>query len=139
MDSTIKRTIIIDNYEFTYNKGLIEDDSYSKINVNNESCIDNIDMQIKMEDNKILDIRFDGEACAISTSATSIMIKLLVGKTKEEALEIINNYENMVNELDYNKDILNEANVYDEIYLQPNRKKCALLPYRGIKEFLMKL
>lgn len=139
MDSNIKRTIILDNYETPYNKGLLNDISYIKFNVNNESCIDNIDIEIKMENNKISDIRFDGEACAISTSATSIMIKLLVGKTKEEALEIINNYENMINESEYNKDILGEANVYDEIYMQPNRKKCALLPYRGIKEFLMKL
>ncbi|HOO67930.1 MAG TPA: iron-sulfur cluster assembly scaffold protein, partial [Bacilli bacterium] len=77
MDNNIKRTIILDNYENPFNKGLVDDNTYSKINVNNESCIDNIDLQIKVEDNVIKDIRFDGEACAISTSATSIMIKLL--------------------------------------------------------------
>ena len=67
------------------------------------------------------------------------MIRLLIGKTIKEALEIISNYENMINEAEYNKDLLEEANVYNEIYKQPNRKKCALLPYRGIKEFLMNL
>lgn len=139
MDQNIKRTIILDNYENPLNKGLKDDSSYIKINVNNESCIDNIDLQIKINNDVIEDIRFDGEACAISTSATSIMIRLLIGKTIKEALEIISNYENMINEAEYNKDLLEEANVYNEIYKQPNRKKCALLPYRGIKEFLMNL
>ena len=139
MDQNIKRTIILDNYENPLNKGLKEDSSYIKINVNNESCIDNIDMQIKLENNIIKDIRFDGEACAISTSATSIMIKLLINKTVEEALNIISNYENMIDEKEYDKDLLDEANVYNEIYKQPNRKKCALLPYKGIKEYLLSL
>lgn len=136
MDNNMKRAIILDNYENPFNKGLVDNDGYVKINVNNESCIDNIDMQIKVNNNVIEDIRFDGEACAISTSATSIMIKLLIGKGIKDALNIINNYESMINESEYNKDILEEANVYNEIYKQPNRKKCALLPYNGIKEYL---
>lgn len=136
MDNNMKRAIILDNYENPYNKGLVNNNEYVKINVNNESCIDNIDLQIKINNNIIEDIRFEGEACAISTSATSIMIKLLIGKSIKDALDIINNYENMINESEYNKDLLEEANAYDEIYKQPNRKKCALLPYKGIKEYL---
>ena len=44
----------------------------------------------KFNNNKIEDIRFDGEACAICTSSTSIMIDTLKGKTINEAKEIIN-------------------------------------------------
>ena len=78
----------------------------------------------------------DGEACAISTSSASIMTELLKDKTIKEAEEIINNYENMIEERPYDKDVLGEANCYDEIYKQPNRKKCALLPYEGVKKIL---
>jgi nitrogen fixation protein NifU and related proteins len=137
MDKDLKREIILDNYQNPYNKGLNDTEGYIKINSQNESCIDNIILMIKIEDNLIKDIRFDGEACAISTSSTSIMIKLLINKTIEEALNIIENYENMINEKEYNKDILEEALVYDEIYKQPNRIKCATLPYRGIKKVLI--
>ena len=91
---------------------------------------------IKFEDNIIKDIRFDGEACAISTSAASIMIKTFVGKTKEEANEIINNYEKMLNEEKYDSSVLEELNVYDEIYKQPSRKRCALLPIEAIKRII---
>ena len=38
----------------------------------------------------------------------------------------------MINEKEYDKELLGELNVYDEIYLQPNRKNCALLPSKAI-------
>ena len=139
MDKETKREIILDNYQNPMNKGLKEDDSYIFENTNNESCIDNIDMMMKVENKVIKDILFDGEACAICTSATSIIIRSLIGKTLEEAEAIIVNYQNMINEKEYDKDLLGELNVYDDIYLQPNRKKCALLPKVTIEKILAKL
>lgn len=137
MDPTLRRSLLLDNYQNPKNKGLIDDDSYIKINTNNESCIDELDFMIKIEDNIIKDIRFDGEACAISTSTASVMIKTLIHKTVDEALNIINNYQNMIDEKEYDEKILEEAIIYDEIYKQPNRKKCATLPWNGIKEVLI--
>ena len=75
MDSNLRREIILDNYQDPMNRGLIEDESYMKVNTNSESCIDNLDFMMKIEDGIVKDIRFDGEACAISTSASSIMIR----------------------------------------------------------------
>ena len=136
MDSNLRREIIMDNYQDPMNRGLIDDNTYIKVNTNSESCIDNLDFMIKVVDNKIVDIRFDGEACAISTSATSIMIRNLLGKNIEEVKEILINYKNMINEEDYDADLLGELNVYDEICKQPNRKSCALIPSRAIDELL---
>ena len=137
MDQNMKRSIILEHYSNPKNKGLIDDDSYLRVNMNSESCIDNLDFMIKIKDDIIVDIRFDGEACVISTSATSIMINLVKGKKVDEVLNIIKNYEAMINEEEYDENILEEANCYDEIYKQANRKKCALLPYEGIKKILM--
>lgn len=134
MDSKLKRDIMLEHYQKPINRGLIEDDSYEKINTRNASCIDNLDLMIKIEEGVIKDIRFDGEACAISTSATSIMISTLIGKTVEEVRKIINNYEKMLNEEEYDENILEELNVYDEVYKQPSRKRCALLPFEAIKK-----
>ena len=115
IDRNIKREIMLDNYQNPFNKKIPNDKSYIKVNTNNESCIDNLDIYFKIEDNIIKDITFFGEACAISTSATSIMNRLLIGKTKEEVLNILDNYENMINEKEYNKDVLKDLNVYEEI------------------------
>lgn len=139
MDPVLKREIMLDNYEHPMNRGLVNDNSYIKLNTNNESCIDNLDIMYKIENGKLVDILFDGEACAISTGATSIMIKSLLGKTKQEALEILNNYENMIDEKEYDSSILGELVVYDEIYRQPNRKKCALLPFESLRKIIDKM
>lgn len=139
MDEELKRDILMTHYQNPKNKETINDEKYLKINSNNESCIDNIDIYVLYEDGIIKDIKFNGEACAISTSSTSIMITNLIGKTLEEAKEYIKNFENMVNEEEYNPDILNEGLVYNEIYKQNNRKTCALLPYVGIKKIIKKI
>ena len=136
MDPILKREIILDNYQNPKNKGLVNDNNYITIKSNNESCIDDLDIQYKIEKGIITDIHFDGEACAISTSATSIMIRMLIGKTIEEAKIILEKYENMINEKEYDKHLLEELNVYDEIYLQPNRKKCAFLPFTSLKKII---
>ena len=91
---------------------------------------------LKVNDGIITDIRFDGEACAISTSATSIMIRSLIGKSLEDAKNIINNYKKMINEEEYDATLLGELNVYDEICKQPNRKNCALIPEKALEQLL---
>ena len=139
MDPTLKREIILENYENPTNRGLVEDNSYIKINTNNESCIDNLDIMYKIDNGKIVDIRFDGEACAISTSATSIMINSLIGKTKEEALAILNNYEKMIDNEEYDEEVVGELTVYSDISKQPNRRKCALLPFESLRKIIDKM
>lgn len=136
MDSNLRREIILDNYQDPMNRGLIDDDSYVKVNTNSESCIDNLDFMMKVEDGKVVDIRFDGEACAISTSATSIMIRALIGKSIEDATRILDNYRKMINEEEYDEELLGELTVYSEISKQPNRINCALLPSVAITDML---
>ena len=134
IDPELKKEIIMEHYLNPINRSIIEDDRYIKVNSNSESCIDNLDLYILIEDNIIKDIHFEGEACAISTSATSIMIKLLVNKTISEVKELINNYYSMINGEEHNEELLEEACCYDEIYKQENRKGCATIPWKGIEK-----
>ena len=133
MDADTKREIILDYYSNPFNKEKKEE-GYIKANGNNISCIDDINIFIKINNNIIEEAFFDGEACAISTSSVSIMLKNIIGKTVEEALSFTSNFENMINEKEYDKELLGEANVYDEIYKQENRKGCATLPYVALKK-----
>lgn len=137
MDENLKREIILDNYSNPYHKMVPSNkENYQKVNTNNSSCIDNLDIYVLEEDGVIKDICFEGEACAISTSSTSIMIKNLIGKTIDEALDYVNNFSNMLNEKEYDEELLNEGVAYNEIYKQNNRKHCAYLPYEGIIKVL---
>lgn len=138
MDNEFKREIILENFEHPFNKDGSDELNYEKSNSNNESCIDNIDLYVDIKDNIIRDIRFNGEACAISTASTSIMLKNIINKSVSDALKYIENFMNMVNELDYNEDELNEGIAFTEIYKQQNRKTCVTLPYVGIIKVLKK-
>lgn len=135
MDADVKRTIILDNYQDAKNRGIPKEiDGYIKINSNNQSCIDNIDIYVKLKDNVIEDIKFEGEACVIAISSTSILSDMLIGKNIEEVENILKNYYNMIEEQEYDKDLLGEACVYDDIYKQPSRKTCVTLFARGIEK-----
>lgn len=139
MDSNIKRSIILDNYQCPNKKMIPNDkDSYIKINTRNVSCIDNLDIYLKIEDNIVKDITFEGEACVISISSTNILINLIIGKTKEEAIKIIDNYLKMINEEEYDKVLLKDLLVFDDTSKQPSRIKCATLSASGIKDYLEK-
>ena len=61
---------------------------------------------------------------------------MLVGKTKEEGIYIIDNYLKMINEEEYDKDVLKELLVFDDTSRQPSRIKCATLSANGIKDYL---
>ncbi len=139
MDENIRRELIMEHYQNPRNKGKEIDETYQKVNTNNASCIDNLDIYVKVEDKKIKDIAFDGEACAISTASCSMMITNLIGKTIQEAYEYIENFERMVEEKPYDENILESALAFNEIYKQNNRKNCALLPYKGIRQILDQL
>ena len=137
MDTKEKRGYILDNYQNPANHGLPKDDkSYIFKNSKNESCVDNITIAVKFDGNKVADVRFDGDACAICTSASSVMTKELMGKTKAEAELIIDNFERMINEQPYDEEVLGELNIYNEVYKQPARKKCALLPMDAMKKII---
>ena len=140
MDKELKRSIILDNYNNPNNRIRKDDNNeYVKLNSRNVSCIDNLDIYVKVNDNHIEDITFDGEACVISISTTSIMINLLKGKTIKEAINIINNYLNMIDEKEYDKELIEEAIVYEDISKQPNRIKCATLPWNTLLKKLEEL
>ena len=138
MDREEKRKIILDNYNDDINRKEISSSDYIKVNSRNFSCIDNIDLYIKFNNNIIDDIKFNGEACVIAISSTSLLIKYLIGKSVEEALNIIYNYENMIEGLSYDQSIIKDLIAFDDIGKQPSRKICATLDSRKIKELLEK-
>ena len=135
-DPQLLREIIMDHYDHPRNRGLVEDETYKKVNMNSDTCIDDLDIQVKFDGDKIADVRYDGEACAICTSSTSIMSELVIGKTKEEAKEIIENYMNMIYERDYDEDILEEAIAFKNTHKQANRIKCATLGWNGLVKLI---
>ena len=137
MNSDIKRSIILDNYQDARNRGIPNNmDDYIKINSNIDSCIDNIDIYVKLNNDLIEDIKFEGEACVIATSSSSILSDLFIGKKISEVDMLLKNYYSMIEEEQFDRELLGEACVYDDIYKQPARKTCVTLFARGIEKII---
>lgn len=135
-DPMIKRQILMDHYEYPRNHELVEDTSYLTRHMASDSCIDDIHVQTKIVDHTIEDIRFDGVACTIATAATSIMSELLMGKTLEEAKHIIRNYHNMIDGVEYDEELLEEAVALSTVGKQANRIKCATIGWKAMEEMI---
>ena len=135
-DPMILRSIIMDHYEYPRNHELKKDGSYDEKHMASESCIDDIYVQSKIENGVIEDIRFDGVACTISTSSTSIMSELLQGKTTQEAKHIIDNYYAMIDGKEYDEELLEEAVAFHNVGKQANRIKCATIGWKAMEELI---
>ena len=104
----------------------------------NPSCGDDIVLELKVEDGTIVDGSFEGDGCAISQASADIMLDLVVGRTKEEALHLAELFHKMIHgqcspeELDE----LDEASALKDISHMPARVKCALLGWGTMKDML---
>lgn len=135
-DAAILRELIMDHYQYPHNHKLVKDNRYLQRHMASDSCIDDITVQTDIEGGVIKDIQFDGVACTISTASTSMMTDLLIGKTLEEAKEIINEYFEMIEGKEYNADTLQEAIAFQNVYKQANRIKCATIGWNAMKEMI---
>ena len=116
MSSDIYKDIILDYYRHPRNYGdLPEPDVRAKDS--NPLCGDVIEMQLKIKDGKIDDLRFKGKGCAISQASASMLTELAKGKTLEEIKSL------------EKSDVLNMMGIDPG----PTRIKCALLGLKVIK------
>ena len=135
-DPMILRQIIMDHYEYPRNHELCKNPEYHEKHMASDSCIDDIYVQSKIKDGVVEDIRFDGEACTMSTASTSIMSELLQGKTLEEAKAIIENYFNMIDNKPYDEELLEEAVAFYNVGKQANRIKCATIGWKAMQQMI---
>ena len=83
------KQVIMEHYKYPHNKGLLDNDKYKKVHLNNPSCGDDITVQFIIEDGIIKDIKQDGHGCSICMSSASVMTDVIMGKTVEDAKRLI--------------------------------------------------
>lgn len=130
------RQVIMDHYKNPRNKGLIDDDTYSKFHIKNPTCGDDITVQVKVEDDSVKDIKHDGTGCSICCSSASVMSETLVGHSVKDADDIIHNYYDMIKGQEYDEDNLEDAVVFQGVAKFPARTKCATVAWQAAEEAL---
>ena len=116
----IYQDIILDHYHHPHNLGKIDRPDGS-ISVNNPLCGDKIEMTINFQNNKVKDIKFQGEGCVISTASASLLTDFVKNKTKQELKKLDSKFIIKMLGID----------------LGMNRIKCALLPLEALHKLLV--
>lgn len=104
----------------------------------NPSCGDEIQLKLKTDGDIITDGAFVGDGCAISQASTDIMLGMIIGQSKERALEYADIFMRMIRSeaSDEEIDSLEEASALRDISHMPARVKCAMLGWRTLYEAL---
>lgn len=132
------REVIMDHYKNPFNKGLLDDDRYNKVNLLNPSCGDDVTIQVLVEEDKIKDVRHDGHGCSICCSSASVMANTLINKSVEEANSIISEYLIMLTGQEFNREILKgEPLAYQGVSQFPARVRCASIAWKAMEEAIM--
>jgi len=119
-NADIYHEMIVDYSRNPINYGEIENHDVT-FHDSNPLCGDSIDIDIKIDDNKVTDIKFHGKGCAICMACSSVLTEITKGKTIDEARAIEKN------------DVLSELGLE---HLQAVRIKCALLSLKVLKSAL---
>ena len=106
----------------------------------NPSCGDDIFLKLKLDGDTISDGAFVGDGCAISQASADIMLGMVIGKKKEEALKLADLFFRMIKgeASDEELDELEEASALKDISHMPARVKCAVLGWPTLQEVLNK-
>jgi len=116
----IYHEMIVDYSRNPINYGKIENHDVT-FHDSNPLCGDSIDIDMKIDDNKVTDIKFHGKGCAICMACTSVLTEITKGKSLDDVRKIEKN------------DILSELGLE---HLQAVRIKCALLSLKVLKSAL---
>lgn len=106
----------------------------------NPNCGDDLTLELKVENDVIVDAAFIGSGCAISTASMAMLIDLIKGKTLEEAKEKVDIFFKMMS-IDENKEKLTkeemkklgDAVLLEYVAKMPARVKCATLSWHSLK------
>jgi nitrogen fixation NifU-like protein len=122
LSDDIYREIILDHYRNPRNKGKLPDADVS-IHDSNPLCGDEIDIHLKVDGDKIRDVKFEGRGCAISQASASMLTEMVMGKPLTSIKDLSKD------------DILENIGLTS---LGPARIKCALLSLKVLKLGMVK-
>jgi nitrogen fixation NifU-like protein len=126
------RRVIMDHYKNPRNRGTLDSDSVS-VALNNPTCGDRIQLQLRIENDVVTDVKFTGEGCSISLASASMMTDAVKGKTLEEALELSDQFSQFIqgNPVEFEYEDIEALSGVSKF---PARIKCATLAWKALRK-----
>src|SRR5450432_1005480 len=102
----------------------------------NPLCGDKLKLYLKVENDIVKDVSFVGSGCAISTASASLMTESLKGKTRDEALKLLDKFHELLTTDTAVSQDLGKLVVFCGVRDYPARVKCATLAWHTLKSAL---
>lgn len=109
-------------------------------NGHNPLCGDRVTVHLKLKDDKVEDVGFEGSGCAISMASTSLMTEVLKGKTVAEAHALFHRFHDLLTgSNDSEGDAAVDADDFERLMVlagvreYPMRVKCATLGWHTME------
>jgi nitrogen fixation NifU-like protein len=141
-DSSLRelyQEVILDHSKRPRNFGRLEGATH-KADGDNPLCGDRIHLELEMSGDRVKDVRFEGQGCAISTASASLMTEALKGRTREEVDALFRQmHETCTGEPDKNGHThvdMGKLAVFEGVRQYPLRVKCATLAWHTLKNAL---
>jgi len=135
--SSLYQQLILEHYRNPRNKSEL-DEKTVEVHMANPVCGDEIRLQLRIEDNRIVAARFVGQGCSISQAAVSMMTTLLEGRSLSDADALARRFTEMMHgdEGAAKDKALGDLRALQGVSKFPVRIKCALLGFDALQEAL---
>lgn len=126
------RAVILDHSKNPRHMGHL-DQVDATIELKNPTCGDLIGVELKLEEDVVKDVRFNGSGCTISMASASMMTEAVIGKSLDEVKALYQDFSNLVQ----GQEAKDEKGLGDAIMLQgvskfPTRIRCATLSWKAL-------
>ncbi|HLS46552.1 MAG TPA: SUF system NifU family Fe-S cluster assembly protein [Ornithinicoccus sp.] len=134
--------IILDHYRNPHHKGLREPFDAESHHIN-PTCGDEVTLRVLLKPGEgdgtatVADISYDSMGCSISQASASVMTDLLIGKTVDEAMAVLDEFTALMQsrgQVEPDEDVLEDAVAFAGVSKYPARVKCALLAWMAWKD-----
>lgn len=133
---SLYRQVILDHSSRPRNFGAL-DQATGSLEVDNPTCGDVIHLHLRLVDDRIEDVSFNGHGCSISTASASMMTEQIKGKTMDESKQMIEEFLLLVQGAELEDSHLGDAEVLSGVAKFPARIRCATLSWKALERMLL--
>ncbi|MGA8851215.1 MAG: SUF system NifU family Fe-S cluster assembly protein [Aeromicrobium sp.] len=133
---SLYQEIILDHYKRPHGAGLREPFE-AEVHHVNPTCGDELTLRVHLDGNTVADVSYAAEGCSISQASTSVMYDLLIGKSIEDAMSVLDTFTELMQgkgQIEPDEDILEDGIAFAGVAKFPARIKCALLSWMAWKD-----
>ncbi|AAT27564.1 iron-sulfur cluster assembly scaffold protein [[Mycoplasma] mobile] len=133
-----KTDIIMKHYSSPINKVEEIETNSKSIYRHSASCVDEINLNLKIENDFLVDAKFQGVGCAVFLSSADIFLEEIKNKPLSKVNEIANAYFDLINKKESNNLKIGKLAIFENVKIHLNRLECASLIYQAYNDFLEK-